>query len=125
MARNTRISFRGTIWEDALRRAYFNTINKIDETVTCPVPSCRNVNKFFNCPQSIRYHARIYHEETLSIRHIDQQIQQNDEEYDFMDVDQTDLLQVQILNPTLRPNLHESFIIIKHEDNPNFQVIAV
>lgn len=122
MARNQRTSFRGTIWQDALQRAHFIHDSGIDETVICPVLSCRNPNKTFTKPSDLRYHAHKYHKETINYKNSDQPIQQTEEDYDFMEVDQNDSPQVQLLNPAPRPNLQESFIIIKHENDPNFQV---
>lgn len=125
MNNKQRTSFRGTIWEKAIHRANLIKNSGIDETVTCPVPSCRNSNKFFNLPQSLRKHAIKYHPETITARSNSQPNQSIDDEFDYMEVDQEDCFceQIQILNPAPKPVLQdESFVIVKHKDNPNFQV---
>lgn len=121
-----RASFSGTIWEDALRRAKQIYETRSGETVTCPISSCRQPNKYFSNPRNLRHHAHTYHSESINFT-LSRQTTESREEYaNIMEVDDVVFNTIDVLNPAPRPmNNSDSFIIIKHENNLQFQVKTI
>lgn len=119
-----RASFRGTIWELPLRRVTQIQEEGSENTVECPVLSCRIPYRFFKNPRTLRKHAHTYHSDTFVKKPSLHFNNTASEDFNDMHVDTTDVPRsIEILNPALRTcNTEESFLIEKHEDNPDFQV---
>lgn len=118
-----RASFSGTIWENALRRANQIQQTQSEETVTCPISSCQHPNKFFSNPRNLRHHAHTYHRESINFKLSKQATEPSEEDAIMMEVDNVAINTTSILNPAPRPiNDNDSLIIIRHENNQQFQV---
>lgn len=118
---SSRASFRGTIWESALLQATQIQRARSDDTVVCPIPSCRHPNKFFSNPRDLRRHAHTYHSESIMLPNQSNELPE--EVDDMMVVDDVAFNTISILNPApLSINDSDSFIIIKYENNQHFKV---